>query len=91
MQMEYGKDANNKIILATDGNFNVSEQMLEIIGTQTKQNIRLSVLNYATQPSQKLKDLAKVGGGNFNHIVPGTANQILMKEAESITQRDESE
>lgn len=65
---------NNRVILATDGDFNVgvsSEgELIRLIEQKREDNIYLSVLGFGTGNIQdsKMKKLASHGNGNYNYI-----------------------
>ena len=81
------KNGNNRIILATDGDFNVgetSEKALEDLIEQEKQTgVVLSCLDVGSgdPKDSTLKVLAKKGNGNYAYLDNiTTAEKILMKE-----------
>jgi Ca-activated chloride channel family protein len=65
---------NNRIILATDGDFNVGtsgdDELVELIEQKRKTGISLSVLGFGTGnlQSSKMEKLADNGNGNYNYI-----------------------
>ena len=68
------KGGNNRVILATDGDFNVgisSEgELLRLIEEERRDNISLSVLGFGTgnYKDAKMEKLADRGNGNFSYI-----------------------
>lgn len=70
----FDEDANNRVILATDGDFNVgvsSEAELErLIEEKREDGIYLTVLGFGTGNYQdaKMESLADTGNGNFAYI-----------------------
>jgi Ca-activated chloride channel family protein len=83
----FKKNGNNRIILATDGDFNVgisSEQNLEdLIASKRKENIFLTVLGFGTGNYQdsKMEILADKGNGNYAYIDNILeAKKVLVKE-----------
>jgi len=68
------KDGNNRIILATDGDFNVGvsndNQLKKLIETKRKSGIYLTVLGYGTgnYKDSKMETLADYGNGNYAYI-----------------------
>ena len=81
------KDGNNRVILATDGDFNVgltSERELEnLITEKRKSNISLSVLGFGTGnlKDSRMEALADKGNGNYSYIdnlLEG--HKVLVKE-----------
>ncbi|NOQ72473.1 MAG: DUF3520 domain-containing protein [Crocinitomix sp.] len=65
---------NNRIILATDGDFNVGtsgdDDLVKLIEQKRKTGISLSVLGFGTGnlQSSKMEKLADNGNGNYNYI-----------------------
>lgn len=81
------KDGNNRIILATDGDFNVGlkteEELDEMISLQQKNGIYLTCLGIGmgNYKDSKIQMLAKKGNGNFAYIDNyGEAEKVLLKE-----------
>lgn len=68
------KGANNRVILATDGDFNVGassdEELVTLIEEKRKSGIFLSVLGFGTGNFQddKMEQLANKGNGNYAYI-----------------------
>jgi Ca-activated chloride channel family protein len=83
----FSKEGNNRVILATDGDFNVgesSEKALDELITQQKQSgiyltcLGLGMGNYK---DSKLETLAKRGNGNFAYLDNiNEAEKVLVKE-----------
>ena len=81
------KDGNNRVILCTDGDFNVgasSDDALEqMIETERKSNVFLTVLGYGMGNYQdaKMQKLADKGNGNHAYIDGiSEAKKVLIKE-----------
>ena len=81
------KDGNNRIILATDGDFNVgvssNSELERIIEKERENGIFLSVLGYGTGNYQdsKMQMLANKGNGNHAYIDQiKEAEKVLVKE-----------
>lgn len=68
------KDGNNRVILATDGDFNVGvsndSQLVQLIEEKRKSGIFLTVLGFGTGNYQdgKMEKLANKGNGNYFYI-----------------------
>jgi Ca-activated chloride channel family protein len=68
------KDGNNRIILATDGDFNVgttsTDQLQTLIEEKRKTGVFLSVLGFGTGnlKDNLMETLANKGNGNYNYI-----------------------
>jgi len=73
-EKNYKKDGNNRVILATDGDFNVgasSDKAMEtLIEEKRKSGVFLSVLGfgYGNYQDSKLETLADKGNGNHSYI-----------------------
>ena len=86
-QSQYIPNGNNRVILATDGDFNVgqtSEDDLEVLITQHRQlGIYLTCLGVGmgNYKDSKLEVLAKKGNGNFAYLDnEKEAEKVLVKE-----------
>jgi len=81
----YLRGGNNRIILATDGEFPVSDEIRESIEKFSKEDIFLTVFNFGKQnnASQNLKKLSDLGKGNYTYINKTNAEHTLIKEAKS--------
>lgn len=81
------KNGNNRVILATDGDFNVGlhkeEELEEMISKQRQSGIYLTCLGVGmgNYKDSKIQSLARKGNGNFAYIDSyGEAEKVLMKE-----------
>jgi len=81
------KDGNNRVILATDGDFNVGlrkeEELEELISSQRNTGIYLTCLGIGmgNYKDSKIQALAQKGNGNFAYIDNyREAEKVLMKE-----------
>lgn len=81
------KNGNNRIILATDGDFNVGlkteDELDEMITQQKKNGIYLTCLGVGmgNYKDSKIQTLAKKGNGNFAYIDNyAEAEKVLLKE-----------
>jgi Ca-activated chloride channel family protein len=81
------KDGVNRVILASDGDFNVGvsshDELVEIIEAQRKGGIELSVLGYGMgHRDHTMEQLADKGNGNYAYIDgPEEAHKVLVEEA----------
>ncbi|MXW66897.1 MAG: VWA domain-containing protein [Gemmatimonadales bacterium] len=81
------EDGNNRVILATDGDFNVGassdEAMMRLIERERESGIFLTVLGFGTGnlKDSKMEGIANRGNGNF-HYVDGLleARKVLVEE-----------
>jgi Mg-chelatase subunit ChlD len=81
----YIRAGNNRIILATDGEFPVSEETLALIRRFSKEDIFLTVFNFGTgQGSAKLlQRIAALGKGNYELVTKENVDSKLVREAKS--------
>lgn len=76
---------NNRIILATDGEFPISEPVYESVEQFALKNINLTVLTFGRNGinSANLKKLATLGKGSYEHVTEEKAQVQLILEAQS--------
>ncbi len=81
------KDGNNRVILATDGDFNVGtrgdEALVKLIEKQRDQDIFLSILGFGVgnYMEGKMQKISSAGNGNHNYIDNmREAKKVLMDE-----------
>ena len=81
----YIRAGNNRIILATDGEFPVSDEVLQLIGENARQDILLTVFTFGRNAltGQALKKLSQLGRGSYAHVTAETANELLISEAKA--------
>ncbi len=84
------KDGINRVLLATDGDFNVgtvnTEQLKNLIEDKRKSGIALSTLGFGSgnYNDQLMEQLADVGNGNYAYIdTLGEAQKVLVDELSS--------
>lgn len=81
------KDGNNRIILCTDGDFNIgpssNKELEELIEKERKSGVFLSILGYGmgNYQDEKMQILAQKGNGNASYIDNlQEANKVLVQE-----------
>ncbi|MFD2937034.1 VWA domain-containing protein [Spirosoma flavum] len=81
----YIRAGNNRIILATDGEFPVGEDVFNLVGESSTQDISLTVFTFGRNEvnGKNLKKLAQSGKGTYSHITTGNANLQLILEAQA--------
>ena len=86
-QENFIESGNNRVILATDGDFNVGissdEQLVKLIEEKRDQDIFLTVLGFGTGNLQdgKMEKIANKGNGNYAYIDNILeANKVLVNE-----------
>ena len=89
-QKNFIEGGNNRVILATDGDFNVgmssTEELSEFISTGRGTGVYLSTLGFGTGNLRDdvMETLAKDGNGNYSYIDSiGTAEKVLVDELSS--------
>jgi len=81
----YIRGGNNRIILATDGEFALSEETRQLIEKFSREDIFLSVFNFGkgAGASKALERLADLGKGNYNYISKENVDLKLIREAKA--------
>jgi len=81
----YLRGGNNRILLATDGEFPLDESTTALIQKFSGQDIFLSIFNFGKSPhaAQKLAQLAANGHGNYTPITRQNIERGLIREAKS--------
>ncbi|CAG5067345.1 hypothetical protein DYBT9623_00065 [Dyadobacter sp. CECT 9623] len=81
----YIRGGNNRIVLATDGEFPVSDEVLEMIKQNASQDLYLTVFTFGRNANtgQKLKKLSQLGQGTYAHVTEGSADLQLIIEAQA--------
>lgn len=81
---QYIRGGNNRIILATDGEFPVSDEVMQIIGQNARQDLYLTVFTFGRNPhsGQKLRRLSQIGKGSYAHVTEESADLQLILEAQ---------
>jgi Ca-activated chloride channel homolog len=79
----YIRGGNNRIVLATDGEFPLSDESLALVQKFSGQDIFLTVFNFGrtTTAVENLKKLAATGKGNYEFITRENSDVKLIKEA----------
>lgn len=85
MHKNYKEKGNNRIILATDGEFPVDKHVYKLVEKRAEKGIYLSVFSFGNHHKKykSLQQLVDKGKGNYEHIDPNNANYKLVKEAQS--------
>ena len=75
-------DGNNRIILATDGEFNVGES-LYALAEKNAAEISLTVFDFSqkVEPIKSIQALAGKGKGNYVKVTPENSLEVLVQEA----------
>lgn len=85
-QSNFKEDANNRIIVATDGAFSVDDNIYELTDNEADKKIYLSVFSFGNKEKKvkSLNKLAKVGKGNYENIETENATKKLLRELQAI-------
>lgn len=81
-RQNFKRDGNNRIVLATDGDFTLSSATLEQIRQHADIGISLSVFKFGNKPGQNLKTISESGKGNLISITPENAEIFMIREAQ---------
>jgi Ca-activated chloride channel family protein len=81
----YIRGGNNRIILATDGEFGLSDESRQLIEKFSNEDIFLSVFNFGkgAGSSKTLERLAGFGKGNYRYISKENVDLQLIGEAKA--------
>jgi len=81
----YIRGGNNRIILATDGEFPISEEIFNLTKKFSGEDIFISVFNFgkANQSAKNLQRLTSLGKGNYEYITRDNVDTKLVKEAKA--------
>jgi Mg-chelatase subunit ChlD len=81
----YIRAGNNRIVLATDGEFATSDDILQMIEQFSKNDIYLSIFNFGKGmgSSRALERLALLGHGNYEYISRENAELKLIREVKA--------
>lgn len=81
----YVRGGNNRIILATDGEFALSDETRQLIEKFSREDIFLSIFNFGkgAGASKALQKVAELGKGNYEYISKENVELQLIREAKS--------
>lgn len=81
----YIRAGNNRIILATDGEFSVSDDVYKLVSESSKDDVYLTIFTFGRSEvnGRNLTKLAQSGKGSHTHITAGNANLQLILEAQA--------
>jgi Ca-activated chloride channel family protein len=81
----YVRGGNNRIILATDGEFALSDETRQLIEKFSREDIFLSIFNFGkgAGSSKALERLAGLGKGNYEYISKENVELQLIREAKA--------
>jgi Ca-activated chloride channel family protein len=86
----YIEDGNNRIILATDGEFEVDDKLKKLVKKISHEQICFSIFHYGKNKSKKtsLLELSQAGNGNYALITETNSDIMLVKEAKAIKSKE---
>jgi secreted protein with Ig-like and vWFA domain len=81
----YIRGGNNRIVLATDGEFATTDETLQLISKFSKEDIFLSIFNFGkgAGASKALQQLTTLGNGNYAQISKENVDMKLIREAKA--------
>ena len=81
----YIRGGNNRIILATDGQFATNQESNDLIDKFSKQDIFLSIFNFGkgAGASKELERLSTLGKGNYEYVSKENVELKLIREAKA--------
>ncbi len=81
----YLRGGNNRIVLATDGEFPVGAEVQEVVEANAREDVFLTVFHFTPKhaASAMLQQLAARGHGTYTHITPENADARLLSEAQA--------
>ena len=82
----FRRGGNNRIIMATDGEFNI-DPLMSIAEANAKRDVALSVFSFDDTNATKLSKLAQKGQGNYARITPKNVDMALLKEAKAVRKK----
>ncbi|HQE60563.1 MAG TPA: DUF3520 domain-containing protein, partial [Spirochaetota bacterium] len=90
-EMNFNKKGNNRIIIATDGDFNIGAssdaEMVRLIESKRNKGIFISVLGFGmgNYKDSKMEMIADKGNGNYFYIdTVNEAKKVMIKEMDSM-------
>ena len=80
------ENGNNRIILATDGEFTVDPKLSKLVKKYSDNNIHLSVFHFGKNKGKKISlyELSQIGNGNYEIITEENSDEKLVKEAKAV-------
>jgi Ca-activated chloride channel homolog len=79
----YIRGGNNRIILATDGEFQIGSKTSQLVSQFAGQDIFLTVFNFGKSASKNLQQLASDGKGNYEFITQQNVDAKLIREVKA--------
>lgn len=81
-QQEFIPEGNNRIIIATDGDFEISREEMKHIKSEVKTGVVLSVFAFGThvKNADQLRKMAQMGKGNYLSIHRSNSLESLLSE-----------
>ncbi len=75
-------NGNNRIIMVTDGDFDIPKKLYKAIESHTQKDIHLSVLAFGNRKThfQEMKQMALLGKGNYTHVKNDNHIKTILKE-----------
>jgi Ca-activated chloride channel homolog len=85
-EKNFNQNANNRIIVATDGAFLVNDELYKLSEDKSDKKIFLSVFSFGNKDKEirSLSKLANKGKGNYEYIEISNATKQLLKELQAL-------
>lgn len=83
-QRAFTKEGNNRIIMASDGYFRITEALPRLVKQKAIDKILLSIFFFGEENPEitnRLSRLSQLGQGNYRHITPENVDDMLLEEA----------
>ncbi len=83
---QYSAENNNRILMITDGDFEISKKLYKLISSTKNSTIKLSVFSFGDKKThrQELKQMADLGHGNYIHIDATNNIKTILQEIQVI-------
>jgi Ca-activated chloride channel homolog len=72
---------NNRIVLATDGEFGLRPNVLELVDRNAAKGIALTIFKFGDKPTPSLRRISDLGQGNLVSISAQNADAFMVQEA----------
>ncbi len=88
----YITDGNNRIILATDGGFQIDKKFNKLVKKCNDSGISLTIIYLGKYENKSVvntfRDITEKSNGNYIYVTSKNAKQVLLQEAKSIRVKD---
>lgn len=85
------ENGNNRIILATDGKFELGRKTRKLIKKSKKKQVFLSIFYFSKKEYKEIQtnltEISELGGGTYRYVQPENAEKCLLLEAQSFIKK----